>query len=168
MKHAVGACIWLAVAVSWLPAQPQSPLNSTPSLKTIRYDALAQRVAALEGRVVLVDFWANYCLPCKREFPRLMQLHRQYARQGLVVLTVSLDDPDDSEAGSRLREFLSAQRADTENYWLQEKPEVWQAKLKIDGPPCVFLFDRRGRLVKKYHDHVDYEDIGRRIEVLLR
>lgn len=168
MKHIVGSCLLFALGASWLAAQPQPASRPNPSLKVIRYDALAQRVATLKGHVVLVDFWANYCLPCKREFPRLVQLHRRYANQGLVVLTVSLDESDDPEAESRIRQFLASQRADTENYWLQEKPEFWQAKLKIDGPPCVFLFDRRGRLVKKYHDHVDYEDVSRRVELLLK
>lgn len=137
-------------------------------LREIRYEALAQRVLALQGRVVLVDFWATYCLPCKREFPRLVQTWNRFRTRGLVVLTVSLDEPEDADAKLRIQQFLVSQQADMENYWLREKPELWQAKLKIDGPPCLFLFDTRGRLVKKYHDHVDFDDIDRRIDNLVK
>ena len=63
---------------------------------------------------------------------------------------------------------MTAKGAAFANYLLDEKPDVWQAKLKIDGPPCVFVFNRRGRLVKKFHDHVDYTEIERLVADLLK
>ena len=44
---------------------------------------------------------------------------------------------------------------------LEDPPQVWQAKLKIDGPPCVFVFNRAGGLIKRFHDDVDYPEIER-------
>lgn len=138
------------------------------NLEVISYDDLGERVVALQGRVVVVDFWADYCLPCKKEFPKLVALHRKHAADGLTAISVSLDDAEDDEVRERVRRFLTVQQAAFANFLLAEKPSAWQAKLKIDGPPCLFLFDRQGRLVKKYHDHVDYDEVERLVIGLLK
>ena len=49
-------------------------------------------LSALRGKVVLVDFWASWCAPCKKELPELNKLHAKYAKQGLVVVGVNIDD----------------------------------------------------------------------------
>ncbi len=137
-------------------------------LQIVRYPELGHRIKELRGRVIVVDFWADYCPPCKREFPKLVAMHRKYLGDGLTAISVSLDDASDADAQKRVRQFLSAQRASFSNYMLNEKPEIWQAKLKIDGPPCVFIFNRRGELVRKFHDEVDYREIERLAADLLK
>src|SRR5262249_46241839 len=158
----------LALVAALHVSQPAAAPPAVVPLGAIRYDDLTDRVVALQGRVVVVDFWADYCLPCKREFPHLVELHRKYGASGLAAVSVSLDDSHDDETRQRVRKFLIAQGAEFANFLLDEKPQTWQAKLKIDGPPCVFVFDRRGRLVKRYHDHVDYAEIERLVADLLR
>ena len=152
------------VAVTRPGAAPPDAID----LQIVRYPDLGSRIKELRGRVVVVDFWADYCLPCKREFPKLVALHQKYSGDGLTAISVSLDDAADAEVQVRVRQFLSAQRATFANYMLNEKPEVWQAKLKIDGPPCVFVFNRRGELARKLHDDVDYRDIERLVADLLK
>ena len=44
---------------------------------------------------------------------------------------------------------------------LYEKAKTWQDRLKIDGPPCVFVFNRRGELLKRFHDSVNYDEVER-------
>ena len=133
----------------------------TIRVDAVSYDELGERIRGLEGRVIVVDFWADYCLPCKKEFPRLVALNRKYSSLGLTTISVSLDDPADDEAQARVRRFLTVQKANFANYVLKDTPEVWRAKLKIDGPPCLFVFHRRGQLVKKYHDRVDHDEVER-------
>lgn len=50
------------------------------------------QVPATAGKVVLVDFWASWCAPCKASFPMMAQLHKDFAPRGLVVLAVSVDE----------------------------------------------------------------------------
>jgi thiol-disulfide isomerase/thioredoxin len=158
----------LAVIAVIVGNRPNASPNDGVDLQVIRYDVLTDRIQNLNGRVVVVDFWADYCLPCKREFPRLVELHRKYSREGLTAVSVSLDDSKDEETRDRVRKFLTARKATFVNYLLAEEPAVWQAKLKIDGPPCVFVFNRKGQLLKKYHDDVDYGEIERIVQTALK
>lgn len=151
----------LAVSAVIVGNRPGASPNDGVTLQVIRYDDLTDRIQGLTGQVVVVDFWADYCLPCKREFPKLVELHRRYSREGFTAVSVSVDDCTDEDARDRVTKFLTARKATFANYLLAEKPPVWQAKLKIDGPPCVFVFNRKGNLLKKYHDDVDYVEIER-------
>jgi thiol-disulfide isomerase/thioredoxin len=151
-----------------LVSRPIAAPPETVSLELIRYADLGNRIQATSGRVVVVDFWATYCLPCKKEFPRLVELHRKYAAKGMTALSVSLDDPTDEQAREKASRFLTEKQATFTNLLLDEKVAVWQTKLKIDGPPCVFVFNRNGRLVKRYHDDVDYDEIDHIVADLLK
>jgi hypothetical protein len=76
-------------------------------------------------------------------------MHRKFGKDGLVAVSVCLDDPSDNKARDRALAFLRKQGADFANVLLDEKPEVYQEKLRIDGPPCVYLFNRDNHFVLK-------------------
>jgi thiol-disulfide isomerase/thioredoxin len=155
-----------AVAVLAAPAQADPPAAVT--VRVVRYDGLGDLIKQNRGKVVVVDFWADYCVPCKREFPKLVALHNQHAKAGLVAVSVSLDDLSEDGAKDKVTKFLEKQTATMTNLILDEKPEVWQAKLKIDGPPLVMVFNRKGELEQKFVDKdVDYAAIGKLVAELL-
>jgi thiol-disulfide isomerase/thioredoxin len=118
----------------------------------------------------VVDVWADYCLPCKREFPNLVRLSQRYAAGGLVCISVSVDDAAKHDAALA---FLQRQNATFANYRLTDKPDVWQKAWKIAGPPAVFVFDRAGRRAAKFDSEDDkkpltYEEVEARVRELLR
>ncbi len=76
-------------------------------------------------------------------------MHSKYAGKDFVAVSVNLDDPHDAKARAKVQAFLEKQKANFTNVMLDAKPEVWQEKLKIDGPPCIYVFDRDNRFVKK-------------------
>jgi hypothetical protein len=109
-------------------------------------------------------------VPCKKEFPHLVQLHQKYAKDGLVAMSVSVDTAEDR---GKALEFLRKQSATFANFWLDEKGKVWQEKLDIAGPPAVFVFDRQGKRAGKFDtDDPDkpytYDDIEKLVRQLLK
>jgi len=136
-------------------------------LKTVKYDDLAKFVAAQKGKVVVVDFWASYCVPCKKSLPHLVALHRKYAAQGLVAISVSVDDVKDTQAVTAARAFLAKQQATMTNFLLDEAPEFWLKKLNADGVPVVFVFNRAGQIDRKWTETPKPEELEGLIAKLL-
>ena len=62
-------------------------------------------------------------------------MHQKYGKEGLAAVSVSLDDPNEAGVKQAVLKFLESKKATFTNLILDEKPEVWQDKLKIDGPP---------------------------------
>ena len=159
----------LAAALFLLATPASADPPAAVAVQVVKYDGLSALIKQNRGKVVIVDFWADYCVPCKREFPKLVALHNQHAKADLVAISVSLDDLTDDGAKDKVLKFLQKQQATMTNLILDEKPEVWQSKLKIDGPPLVMVFNRKGELEQKFVDKdVDYAVIGKLVAELLK
>jgi thiol-disulfide isomerase/thioredoxin len=127
------------------PAPEHAP--AAVELKDVTYAELGAVIRGLRGRIVVVDFWADYCVPCKHAFPHLVDMQRTYGAQGVICLSVSVDEPQQREAALT---FLKTQKATFPNFRLNEPVAVWQERLAIKGPPAVFVFDRDGSRVGKF------------------
>jgi peroxiredoxin len=79
------------VAFAGVQKGQRAPEFSLPSLKG---DTVA--LSSLRGKVVLIDFWAQWCEPCKKELPQLDQLAKQYAAKGVVIVAVNIDKQRDN------------------------------------------------------------------------
>ena len=99
---------------------------------------------ALRGKVVLVNFWATWCQPCRREMPDLDALYRKFKDQGFVVLAIS-----DEEAG-KINELLAEKKV---SYPILLDPghKVYEL-FRLDGIPKSFVYDRDGKLVSQAID----------------
>lgn len=100
--------------------------------------------SALGGKVVLVNFWATWCPPCRKEMPDLDALYREFKDRGLVVLALS-NEPD-----ATVRAYIEAHPV-TYPILLDAGSRVSDA-LKIDSIPKTFLYDRTGRMVAQSID----------------
>jgi thiol-disulfide isomerase/thioredoxin len=85
----------------------------------IDLDGYNQVIAKYRGKPLVVNFWATWCQPCRSEFPMLVELAKQFAPQGLVVVGVSLDDNADLNL---VRHFLAESHPGFPNY--REKPGI--------------------------------------------
>src|SRR5262245_43132161 len=94
------AVVTAAVAVAGCDSgsgQPTSRNSSSSAgddgidLLPANYFTLDAAVKENKGKVVLVDFWATWCGPCRERFPHLVHMHQKYSGRGLVCITVSLD-----------------------------------------------------------------------------
>lgn len=136
-------------------------------LDLVTYKQLGNEIKNLHGKVVLVDFWADYCQPCKQKFPAVVALHRKLANQGFTVVSVNVDDVTDAETRERVKAFLAQQNATCRNLLLAEKPEVWVPKLKMDSIPAMILFNQQGQMVNRWAgNEIDLSAIEKRIREL--
>jgi len=81
----------LAVLLFATPVSALDVGSRMPEIGLQTLDGSSVTAASLKGKVVLVDFWATWCGPCKAEMPVLQQLHARYQKQGLVVVGISVD-----------------------------------------------------------------------------
>jgi len=95
-------------------------------------------------------------------------MQKKYKDQGFVAVSVSLDDPNEEGAQDNVRKFLKEKKAAFRNLILDEKPAFWEEKLKIDGPPCAFVFDRDGKIAKKFDGFFEYANVEPLIVELLK
>lgn len=121
---------------------PPKPGAFAPAFSLHRLDGNgAVSLRSLRGKTVVLNFWASWCGPCKREAPALEQLWRQYRGKDVVVLGV-----DSGDSKSDARRFLSAHGI---TYPVVEDPNeaVSAGTYGLPGFPVTFVLDRRGRVV---------------------
>jgi hypothetical protein len=96
-------------------------------------------------------------------------MQRKYAARDLVAVSVSLDDVKDAKARAQVDKFLQKQEAAFPNFILDAKNDEWQDLLKIQGLPCVYVFNRDNHFVLKLvEEKVDYGVIEKKVAELLQ
>jgi cytochrome c biogenesis protein CcmG/thiol:disulfide interchange protein DsbE len=100
-------------------------------------------LAGYEGKVVVLDFWASWCVPCRRSFPWWNTMQAKYADEGLVIIGVNLDN-DLQEAEKFLEEFS----ADFKIYYDQDKALAKQ--YGVQAMPSTYILGRDGELVARH------------------
>jgi thiol-disulfide isomerase/thioredoxin len=137
-------------------------------LKIVKYPELARLVRDQRGKVVVLDLWAEWCIPCKREFPRLVQLHEKYGNEGLVCISVSLDNPAEKDRLPRVIKFLESRKAYFTDVLLDEDQDFWLTKLNFKGPPCVYVFNREGKWVRFVAEDDPYTKVEKLVAAWLK
>jgi thiol-disulfide isomerase/thioredoxin len=148
LPAAVLGCITLVAFAGRLDGRsaPLSLLLPTldapaPALSYFDTSGHKRTLAELKGKVVLLNFWATWCVPCRREMPMLSKLQREHAEQGFIVLYVSLED-----AGV-LAPFLAVNRFDGIQGRLDAAAEYYDAGKFY---PLSFLISRDGRVAHRW------------------
>ena len=109
----------------------------------------------IEGKVIWVDFWASWCVPCRRSFPWMNTMHRKYAEQGLQIVAVNLDMERAPADG-----FLAETPAE---FTVRFDPDGSLARLfDVQAMPSSYLLDAQGKVLAshfgfKLGDTAEYE-----------
>lgn len=118
------------------------------------------KMSDFKGKVLLLNFWATWCGPCKSEIPSFVELYSKYKDKGLVIVGVSIDDSPE-----QLQSFMKQFRM---NYpVLQMKPEVEDFWGPFYGYPTTFLIARDGSICTKHLGPVSKDEGEREIKALL-
>ena len=96
-----------------------------------------------QGKVVVVDFWASWCVPCRRSFPWLDEMQSKYGEQGLVVIGVNMD-ADPSEAESFLQEFPVRFRI------VRDADGTLARSYDVIAMPSSYVIDRSGNIATRH------------------
>jgi thiol-disulfide isomerase/thioredoxin len=153
-----------ACSTSSLPPEPPAPAGIV-NLNEQGWQTLRQRQ---RGRVLLVNFWATWCEPCREEFPALVRLYKTYHGQGLSLVAISMDEP---ESVGAIEKFLMGQGAEFGSY--RHNFHDFGAFVDTINPrwgggiPATFLYDREGRLVDSWQGATSFGEFERAVKPLL-
>ncbi len=125
------------------------PAAQAAALTPVTHEQWQQALAGHHGEIVVVDFWATWCLPCLERFPRMVELARRHAGDGVTFIAFSLDDLDDEGALRQAEAFVREQGGPLEHYVTSEPIPTAFERLDLLGIPAVFLYRRDGTLARR-------------------
>lgn len=135
--------------------------GAAPDFHLRLFDGGELRMSELRGQVVLLNFWASWCPPCRDEAPDLQALHSSFSEAGLTIIGINILESSRQKALDFIDEFGLAYRNG-------EDTGQFIAKLyRVEAPPESFLVDKTGQIQRFVMGAVSYDDMSRSIRELL-
>jgi thiol-disulfide isomerase/thioredoxin len=128
-----------AVWVSMVLAAVAGPWREGDKLPALAGKDLEGALPKTAGKVVLIDFWASWCGPCKASFPVLDQLQKEFGSRGLIVLGINVD-----KEPAAMQQFLKDHPVSFTV--VQDKHQKLVEEAAIEGMPTSFMVDRAGKI----------------------
>ncbi len=142
---------WLPNAEAWIKVKPPAPATAAnskfqpaPDVELQTLEGQPFRLTDLRGRVVLLNFWATWCIPCRSEIPEFNAMQRELKSQGFEVVGVSTSPGDTVEAIRNFQKDLKQ-----EYTVLRGAEEIGEKFGNGPGLPVTYLIDREGRIRQK-------------------
>jgi thiol-disulfide isomerase/thioredoxin len=153
------AVLLLTVSFSLAAAATLSPIDES---------SYPKMVASQKGKVVLVNFWATWCVPCRAEMPQLVKMQERLKAKGFTLVTISADEPE--QEGQAIQ-FLQKNGVPTPTYLRKAKDDdkfINSIDPKWSGAlPALILYDRAGKKVKMYVGESNLAEVEAAITRLL-
>ncbi len=154
-----GAIAFLVLAAACAAQTKLVPLNETGYQKVI---------ASHKGKVILVDFWATWCKPCRAEMPQLVALASRLKNRGVELITVSADEPEQESgavkfaAETKMPAPSYIRRANDDDKFIGSVDAKWGGAL-----PALFIYDKSGKKVRSFVGETPMKDIESAVNKLL-
>lgn len=142
--------------------------SGSPGLTPIDEAGFQKLVQSNKGKVVVYDFWATYCAPCRAELPKLIDLDKRLRAKGFALVTISADEPEDADkaakvidqAGAPKPAYLKSAKKDED--FINVVDRKWSGAL-----PALFIYDKNGQRVRSFIGDTDISIIEKSIRPLL-
>ncbi|MGE5254581.1 MAG: TlpA family protein disulfide reductase [Planctomycetaceae bacterium] len=139
-----------------------APLFSLPDMNGQKVN-----LVSFEGRVIVIEFWATWCAPCREEIPVLNQIHKGYREKGVVVIGISLDHKPSLE----VKRFLDQLQVEYLNVMGDEEIFEKYSQMANLGPirgiPATFVINRKGQICRKFMGLTEKRVLEEAIESIL-
>ncbi len=122
--------------------EKKSPAGLAPDFTLKTLDGQEVTLSQLKGKVVLLDFWATWCGPCRESVPHLIQLYKNYREQGFELIGMDVDKGD----VETVRRFVKSMDIP---YPVVVTPEDVVRSYRVSGIPATFLIDKEGKIREK-------------------
>ncbi|MBF0488027.1 MAG: TlpA family protein disulfide reductase [Nitrospirae bacterium] len=132
------------------PADFTGPIAPDFTLKSINGGDVS--LSSYKGKVILLNFWATWCPPCRDEMPSLNRLYLKYKDSGLVVLAVSTD------GSSKVVERFMADNHLDFPVLMDSGMKISKHKYRVNAQPATFIISKDGKIVNKYFGSVNWMD----------
>ncbi len=96
----------------------------------------------LKGNIIIIDFWASWCGPCRNSIPFYNRMSDKYAEQGLIIIGINVNEGESTI--KKAKEDINI------NYFLALPDEKFSTHFKVQGIPAMFMFDREGKLIEEF------------------
>jgi thiol-disulfide isomerase/thioredoxin len=150
MKHSFfGTFVILTLSLVLLILLPgcgiekeESTLPSAPNFTLQTLDGQEVTLSHLKGKVILLDFWATWCGPCRESIPHLIQLYKTYQKDGLEVIGMNVEKGE----MDAVRRFVKSMDIP---YPITLSPDDVQRDYRVSGLPTTIFIDKQGRIREK-------------------
>ena len=152
------AALWIAITLFVGAAIAQ---DRAPNFSLMTSSGQTVELKKLQGKAVVVNFWATWCGPCRAEIPGMAEIYGKYKDKGVEIVGVSLDD----RGWSVVNPFV--QKLGIPYPVVLGNDQVVQAYGGIDAIPTTFFVDKKGTVVKKHVGYMSKDDFEKILRSVL-
>ena len=142
----------LAVAGLLLSTQPAAAIlqkgDKAPAIKLVTTSGQPVSLSNYKGYVLVMDFFATWCIPCKESIPHMNGLNRKYGKQGLQILGVSVDEGGERE----VKNFIAERKI---GYPVAIAGEDLQTDYGLRSIPTIYVINKKGMVAEKFQGYSD-------------
>ncbi|HEX4793531.1 MAG TPA: TlpA disulfide reductase family protein [Humisphaera sp.] len=129
----------IALVIFVLPSLSGADFKKGDKLPDLASFKLEGPLPKVEGQVVLLDFWASWCDPCKASFPEMEKLHKAFAARGLTIVAVSVDEKQEN-----MQRFVKSTNVSFPI--VRDAQQKLVASADVKAMPTSFMIDRAGKI----------------------
>lgn len=165
----------LALVVAGIKAAPARVADTSTAspFEVVTPAQLKDVIAANKGKVVYLNFWATFCVPCRAEFPDIIKLQKMYGSQGLQVIEVSMNDHTDPSDIAAMTKYLDQMKPPFKVYIASALDDSFYTgvdpKWEKDGEalPMTTIYDRNGNPAHYYEKALNLQEMEQDVKPLL-